>query len=167
MASRRGVDGTKNARRNFSGERSVGLEPEHAKSSLGYQIRYSYRAFVKALAAELNDTGITTSQWSALRVLWQEEGLSQVEIAQRMQVEKASLTSVLAAMEANKLIIREREDMDRRKSIIHLTPAGRELKRRLLPLGEKINARATRGISSSDVRRLNELLSLVTTNLSK
>ena len=69
--------------------------PANAPQSLGYKIRYAYRAFVKALAEELGPHRVTTGQWSALRVLWEEEGLSQVELAQRMMVEKASLTAVL------------------------------------------------------------------------
>src|SRR5271163_4392990 len=80
--------------------------PMSAEQSLGYQIRYAYRIFVKALADELGPHRITTGQWSALRVLWQQEGLSQVELAQRMMVEKASLTAVLKAMASEGLITR-------------------------------------------------------------
>src|SRR5215475_15675264 len=91
------------------------------QQSLGYQIRYAYRTFVKVLADELGPHRVTTGQWSALRVLWQHEGLSQVELAQRMMVEKASLTAVLKAMEAEGLIIRRRNTVDRRKVNIFLT----------------------------------------------
>jgi DNA-binding MarR family transcriptional regulator len=138
------------------------FDPPH---SIGYQIRYAYRAFVKALAIELGPDEITTSQWSALRVLWQEEGLSQVELAQRMLVEKASLTPVLAAMAASGLITRTRNTEDRRKVNISLTPSGRRLKDQLLPLGGKVNKRATRGMSASDVQQLRRLLARLLINL--
>ncbi len=127
--------------------------PVSADQSLGYQIRYAYRIFVKALADELAPHRITTGQWSVLRVLWQEEGLSQVELAQRMMVEKASLTAVLKAMEADGLISRVRNAEDRRKVNIFLTPAGRRLKSKILPLIGKINKRATRRLSSADVQQ--------------
>jgi DNA-binding MarR family transcriptional regulator len=136
-----------------------------AKQSLGYQVRYAYRTFVKALAQELAPHRITTSQWSALRVLWQDEGLSQVGLAQRMMVEKASLTSVLEAMESGGLIKRSRNAEDRRKINIFLTAAGRRLKEKLLPLGAQINKRATRGLSTAEVQQLRALLIKVMANL--
>jgi len=139
--------------------------PISADQSLGYQIRYAYRIFVRALADELGPHRITTGQWSALRVLWQEDGLSQVELAQRMMVEKASLTAVLKAMAAEGLITRVRNADDRRKVNIYLTAPGRRLKGKILPLIGKINKRATRRLSSADVQQLRRLLGRVMINL--
>jgi DNA-binding MarR family transcriptional regulator len=136
-----------------------------ADQSLGYQIRYAYRIFVKALADELGPHRITTGQWSALRVLWQEEGLSQVELAQRMMVEKASLTAVLKAMASAGLVTRLRNAADRRKVNIYLTASGRRLKSKILPLIGKINKRATRRLSSAEVHQLHTLLARVMINL--
>ena len=136
-----------------------------AEQSLGYQIRYAYRIFVKALADELGPHRITTGQWSALRVLWQEDGLSQVELAQRMMVEKASLTAVLKAMASEGLITRVRNSDDRRKVNIYLTAYGRRLKSKILPLIGRINKRATRRLSSADVQQLRRLLARVMINL--
>jgi DNA-binding MarR family transcriptional regulator len=154
--------------------RPVGARPANVKrpaprdmgsASMGYLVRYAYRAFVKALAVELDPHDITTGQWSVLRVLWQEEGMSQVELAQRMMVEKASLTPVLESMASNRLIIRSRNSDDRRKVNIFLTARGRRLKAMLLPSGRKINQRATRGMSGAEIDRLRDLLAKLTANL--
>ena len=136
-----------------------------AEQSLGYQIRYAYRIFVKALADELGPHRVTTGQWSALRVLWQEDGLSQVELAQRMMVEKASLTAVLKAMASEGLITRVRNTEDRRKVNIFLTASGRRLKSKILPLIGRINKRATRRLSSAEIQQLRRLLARVMINL--
>jgi DNA-binding MarR family transcriptional regulator len=136
-----------------------------ADQSLGYQIRYAYRAFVKALADELSTQRITTSQWSALRVLWQSDGLNQVELAERMSVEKASLTSVIKAMADEGLVTRKRNAEDRRMLNIFLTPAGRRLQHKILPLVSKINKQATRDLSSSEVQELRRVLMRVMMNL--
>ena len=133
--------------------------------SLGYQIRYAYRMFMRTLAEELGPHRVTTGQWSALRVLWREEGLSQVELAQRMMVEKASLTSVLKAMEAAGLITRRRNAVDRRKVNIFLTAPARRLKSKVFPLVGKINRRATRRLSAEQVQQLHSLLARVMMNL--
>ena len=139
--------------------------PMSAEQSLGYQIRYAYRLFVKALADELGPHRITTGQWSALRVLWQEEGLSQVELAHRMMVEKASLTAVLKAMASEGLITRVRNTADRRKVNIYLTASGRRLRSKILPLIGKINKRAARRLSSAEMHQLHVLLARVMSNL--
>jgi MarR family transcriptional regulator, organic hydroperoxide resistance regulator len=139
--------------------------PMSIEQSLGYQIRYAYRIFVKALADELGPHRVTTGQWSALRVLWQEDGLSQVELAQRMMVEKASLTAVLKAMASEGLITRVRNTEDRRKVNIFLTTSGRRLKSKILPLIGRINKRATRRLSSAEVQQLRRLLARVMINL--
>ncbi len=91
--------------------------------------------------------------------------MSQVELAQRMLVEKASLTPVLAALAASGLITRVRNSEDRRKVNISLTPSGRRLKDQLLPLGGKVNKRATRGMSASEVQQLRRLLARLLINL--
>jgi DNA-binding MarR family transcriptional regulator len=136
-----------------------------ASQSVGYLARYAHRAFAKALAGELAPHGILGAQWSVLRVLWEQEGLSQVDLAERMRVEKASLTGVLDAMERRKLIVRTRNSEDRRKVNINLTAYGRTLKARLLPYGVSINRKATRGMSAVEIDQLRGLLARVIRNL--
>jgi DNA-binding MarR family transcriptional regulator len=139
--------------------------PAEVDPSVGYLLRYAHRAFVKALAQELKPHGISTGQWSVLRVLWREERLTQVELAERMRVEKASLTSVLDGMERHGLVVRVRDRDDRRKVNIHLTRTGHELKAALLPCGATVNRRATRGIPEAKLTELSALLEQLTRNL--
>ncbi len=139
----------------------------HETQSLGYLARYAHRAFVKALAEELEAHSILTAQWSVMRVLWDIEGLTQVELADRMRVEKASLTGVLDGMERGGLIVRKRNPDDKRKINITLTVRGRRLKSEILPAGAKINRRATRGMSEAEIVQLRHLLAKVIQNLER
>ena len=165
MSLRRSLAGSSVSAETDSSDAFENFHPINTKQSLGYRIRYTYRAFVKALADELGPHQVTTAQWSALRVLWRHEGLSQVELAQRMMVERASLTPVLAAMAARGLITRTRNSEDRRKVNIFLTAAGRRLKTKILPLVGRINSRATRGLSDTEIRQLHALLARIMANL--
>jgi DNA-binding MarR family transcriptional regulator len=133
--------------------------------SLGYLSRYAHRAFVKALARELEPHGILASQWSVLRILWGSSGLTQVELAERMQVEKASLTGVLEGMEKKGLIVRTRNAKDRRKINITLTKVAAKLKDKILPCGAKINSRASRGMSAQEIGALRGSLAKLIQNL--
>jgi DNA-binding MarR family transcriptional regulator len=133
--------------------------------NLGYLARYAHRAFVKALAGELASHGLLTAQWSVLRILWDIEGLTQVELADRMRVEKASLTGVLDGMERAGLIKRSRNADDRRKINITLTAQGRRLKAEVLPYAAKISRKATRGMSEAETAQLRQLLAKLIQNL--
>jgi DNA-binding MarR family transcriptional regulator len=146
--------------------RPKGSAPPHAES-VGYLARYAHRAFVKALARELGPHAILTAQWSVLRVLWQSEGLTQVELADRMRMEKASLTAVLDGMARAGLIRRARNAKDRRKINITLTARGRALKDEILPYAGKINRRATRGMSADEIGQLRGLLARLIQNLER
>ena len=85
--------------------------------SIGYLVRYAHRAFVKALASELAPHGVSPAEWAVFRVLWKNDGYSQVELARRMRIEKASLTDVLLGMERRGLLKRARDGKDKRRVV--------------------------------------------------
>jgi MarR family transcriptional regulator, organic hydroperoxide resistance regulator len=128
------------------------------RESLGLLVRSTHRAFVRALATELAPHGISNAEWSALRVLWRSDPPTQVELAEQLAVEKASVTPVLAGLERKGLVRRGRDAEDRRKTPIHLTARGRALEAALLPLGAQVNARAEAGLGARDRATLRRLL---------
>lgn len=132
---------------------------------MGFLVRSAHRAFARKLAQRLAEHDLPTSQWSALRALWREDGYSQVELAQRMRVEKASLTSVLVALERKGFIQLARDTEDRRKSIVRLTAAGRKLKTLLLPYASEVNVEATQGIAAAELKTFNKVMQKILENL--
>jgi MarR family transcriptional regulator, organic hydroperoxide resistance regulator len=120
---------------------------------------------VATLADRLLPHGVSVAEWAVLRRLWQEEGFTQVDLADRMRVRKASLTSVLASLERKGFLRRIRRGEDRRKYHLFLTKRGRELKEELLPIGIAINRRAVAGIGLADADMAVHLLEKVIANL--
>ncbi len=135
------------------------------EQSIGFWLRHAHRAFVRALAQELAPYDILPAQWTVLRALWRRDGITQVALAERIGVEKASLTGVLASLEKAGLVRRVRDPRDRRKLDVRLTPAGRRLKRRLLACGETVNRRAARGVAAADLAGFTKLLRTLAANL--
>jgi MarR family transcriptional regulator, organic hydroperoxide resistance regulator len=133
--------------------------------SLSFLVRHAHRAFVATLADRLLPHGVSVAEWAVLRRLWLEEGFTQVDLADRMRVRKASLTSVLASLERKGLLRRIRRGEDRRKYHLFLTKRGRELKEELLPIGIAINRTAVAGIGLADVELAVHLLEKVIANL--
>ena len=52
--------------------------------SLGYLVRDANRAFQRLLERRISPHGVTRGQWYFLRVLWEEDGLSQRELSARV-----------------------------------------------------------------------------------
>ena len=122
-------------------QRSRVVQHPHALTdrSLSFLVRQAHRAFVARLADGLLPHGVSVAEWAVLRRLWQQEGFTQVDLADRMRVRKASLTAVLASLERKGFLRRTRRGEDRRKYQLFLTKRGRDLKEELLPIGVAIN----------------------------
>ncbi len=117
------------------------------------------------LADRLVPYGISVAEWAVLRRLWQEEGFTQVALADRMGVRKASLTSVLTSLERKGFMRRTRRGDDRRKYHLFLTKRGRDLEGELLPIGAAINGMAVSGIDPDGVNLVVLLLEKLIANL--
>ncbi len=77
----------------------------------------------------LRDIGLTYPQYLALMVLWQQDGLSVNQIADRMQLPGNALTPLLARLEQLGYLSRTRDHDDGRVVRIRLTPLGTDLER--------------------------------------
>lgn len=133
--------------------------------SLSFLVRQAHRAFVANLADRLEPYGVSVAEWAVLRRLWQKEGFTQVALADRMRVRKASLTSVLTSLERKGFMRRTRRGEDRRKYHLFLTRRGRDLKAELLPIGVAINRKAVSGIDPQETGLVVLLLEKVIANL--
>ena len=135
------------------------------EESIGYMVRNAHRVYDRVLGEHLAKHDVLSGQYSLLRVLWHEDNLSQIEVAKRMKIERASLTIMLNTVERAGLISRKVDVNDRRKQLISLTPKGRALERVLIPLGTKVNGIALAGLSDRETATLRTLLARVIANL--
>lgn len=82
----------------------------------------------------LNHYGLTDQQWRILRSLDEHDRLEPREICHLCQIHSASMTGVLARMEALELIQRSRLAGDQRRVEVRLAPKGDQLVREMAPL---------------------------------
>ncbi|HWL46581.1 MAG TPA: MarR family transcriptional regulator [Sphingomonadaceae bacterium] len=132
--------------------------------SLGAQIKRTQRALSRALAARLAPHDVPIGMWYFLRALWEEDGLSQKEISDRVGATAATATEQLRNMEARGLVRRARSAEDRRRIHFFLEPDGEAL-RSLLALPQDVETRATAGFSVGEVAFLRMALGRLRTNL--
>ncbi|HTH97389.1 MAG TPA: MarR family transcriptional regulator [Stellaceae bacterium] len=138
---------------------------EVLRHSIGAELRHTHRSLVQDLQDRLEAVGLPIGMWYFLRVLWEEDGLTQRELSQKVGSMEPTTVEQLRNMEARGLIERRRSEDDRRKMHVHLTPAGIELKQSLLPIGGAVNATALHGLSNEEVAQLRELLGHMRRNL--
>lgn len=106
--------------------------------SLGYLIRSTHYHFQSLLAARIEPHGITLGMWYFLRVLWEEEGLTQRELSNRVGTMEPTTLEAIRSMEAIGLVRRERDLKDGRKRLVYLTEKGAALEKVLLPLARDL-----------------------------
>src|ERR1041384_346587 len=112
VAARRG---SMASRRSSKGHASRRSEFPPSESS-GYLVRDAHRAFQRLLERRIAAYGVTRGQWYFLRVLWNEDGLSQRELSARVGMMEPTTVIALRSMERTGLIRRIRSKDDRRKT---------------------------------------------------
>ncbi len=81
----------------------------------------------------LHAHGLTEQQWRILRVLVEQGPLEPHEIGRRCCVSSPSLAGILARMESQALITRERRPHDQRRQLVSPTEHAQSLAQRMAP----------------------------------
>jgi DNA-binding MarR family transcriptional regulator len=102
----------------------------------------------------LKSSGITATQYTALTVLEQHDGLPAAQLARRSFVTAQSTADLVRALEQRGLITRERNAENRRELSIRLTQAGREL---LAEYADDVRALERRMVGELAERQVDEL----------
>ena len=137
------------------------------QNSIGYLLRDTYRAFSKVLQTRISAHGVTIGQWYFLRVLWEEDGLTQRELSQRVGMMEPTTVTALNGMEKRGYVKRVRNATDRRKVNIFLTEKGRALRSRLLPHAADVNRIASKNVTLQDIERMRTVLNTMKENLDR
>ncbi|MBI0539317.1 MarR family transcriptional regulator [Roseomonas sp. KE2513] len=134
------------------------IDPLPFDESVGFLVRDLNRAIQRHLQARLQPHGVAPGAWYFLRVLWEEDGITQRDLARRVGMMEPTAVIALRGIEAGGWIHRVRSETDKRKVHIFLTEAGRDLREVLVPEAHQVNALATRGLSGDEARMLKALL---------
>jgi len=138
---------------------------EFKLQSAGFLANHLARLFHQALAVRIGPLGLAPAQFMVLLELWSEEGLTQRELVQRLDVEQATMANTLARMERDGLIERRALKGDKRARTIHLTAKARALENPARREAQAVNASALAALSPSDQDALLDLMRRAATGL--
>lgn len=120
-----------------------------------HQTDLTLTSYIKAKLAPLN---IAPEQNLILLLLWEKDGLSQNEIAKRLDKDKTNIARMLSNLEKKELISRLINETDGRSFKVYLTEKGIKLGEQVYPITEEFNRIVCSGITSEELQIVNEVL---------
>ncbi|PIW26747.1 MAG: MarR family transcriptional regulator [Rhodospirillales bacterium CG15_BIG_FIL_POST_REV_8_21_14_020_66_15] len=126
-----------------------------------------YLAFLIVEAARLQRTvfdrrvrnmGFTRTQWLVLRRVCDQPGISQRDLAETLEIERASAGRLIDKLEEFGWLERRPDDTDRRVKRIYLTELGRKIHREISPIAEAMVAEELSGLTGKERETLTNLL---------
>ncbi len=134
---------------------------------LGFIANRLVKSFLKVLDHKLSDFNLTGAQFCVLTKLFEEQGLTQTQLAHRLYIESPTLVRTLDRLEEAGLIERRRVPEDRRAFHIFLTKKGKGMKDVLMEKGGEVHEIAISGMTSEEVGKLKDLLFTLWHNLER
>ncbi len=131
-------------------------------SYLLVQVAKAHRSLV---AEGLAEVGLHTGQELVLAQLWREDGLRHSQLADRLRVERPTVTKVLRGMVRAELVTRAPDSEDARASRVWLTERGRSLREPVERLWKAAERTALRGLDPAERDLLKRGLSRMLANL--
>lgn len=128
------------------------------QTSFGWLINVLANDASKLFDNELKKHGLTIALWPTLMCLWEEEGVTQREIAKKSKVENSTTTRTLDKLEKLGLVERRADPESRRSFRIHLTDEGRALESQLIPIPAGLNKEYLSALEPSEQKELIRLL---------
>jgi MarR family transcriptional regulator, organic hydroperoxide resistance regulator len=132
---------------------------------LAHVVKDAARAFSRSLQLRLAEQGVAVGHWTFLRILWRRDGLTQRELSIEAGVMEPTTLTALRAMESLGYLVREQLPGNRKNIYVRLTPMGRRLKRKLVPLAVSVNETACDGLSEQELTTARQCLLAMIENL--
>lgn len=139
------------ARRDWSEEQAAALK-------LWIALARCYSTYSKAIAAKVQEYGLTTPQFGTLEALYHLGPLSLGELADKLLVTGGNVTYVMDRLEEQGLVYRYRSPEDRRVIHAKLTQKGRDLVASVFPEHATYVEHLSRHLGADEQETLRALL---------
>jgi DNA-binding MarR family transcriptional regulator len=125
---------------------------------IGYLLSDAARLMRTVFDRRVRELGLTRSQWLLLSRLHRRPGASQTELADMLEIEKASAGRMVDRMERNGWVVRRPDPADRRINRIHLTPEAEKIHAQMWVIAQ---ATVDDAVAGMDLRERAELTRLL------
>lgn len=130
------------------------------------QMLYVASRVHRNLADEIfSQIGLHRGQVPVFLELSLEDGMTQSDLAQKMELTQATLTNMLHRMEAGNLVFRVNDPSDGRISRVYLTDYGKSIVTKALELANKLDGITFANFSLDEMVMMNKFLERIHTNI--
>lgn len=133
--------------------------------SLGYQIGLLGRLYDRHLQDALKEFGVAPGQFAPLVMLFEQDGLTQADLCRRINVEQPTMANTLARMERDGLVKRKSDTVDKRRTLVFLTPKAKDVQNKIMNAVRDVSSHALANLSAAEQDEVFRLLSRMADNL--
>lgn len=108
---------------------------------------------------------IAPEQNLVMMLLWEKDGLSQNEIANKLDKDKTNIARMAFGLEQKGFVKRIHCPKDRRVQRLYLTKEGMELKEHIIPVANEFNSLLCRNITDEELNQVRQILCKMRANL--
>ena len=134
--------------------------------TLGYLLAHVCKLHRQRAETLLNEIGLHAGQEMVLTGLWEHEGMTQTELAERVMIRPATVTSMLQRLERAGLVERKTDTKDQRISRVYSTEKGRNMEKAVQDMWRILEKESFGCLSTDEQLLLRQLLAKVFQNLS-
>ena len=138
---------------------------ENVERNFGFILHDVARLLRTTFDRRVRGLGLTRSQWWVLTHLFRKDGVTQSELADILELEKASLCRLVDRLEAKGWVRREADERDRRVKRIYLTEAVEPPMKAMRTIAADVRADALGGLSPEEQDRFVDTLLMIKSNL--
>jgi DNA-binding MarR family transcriptional regulator len=139
--------------------------PANSRREILFQLSDVARTMRTYIDQCAREHGMTRAQWGVLIRLERQEGMTQAEMAESLEIQPISLVRLIDKLCHHSLVERRPHPSDRRANRLYLTDKGRSTLTRLTPIGREITADVLASLDEADVADLLQILLRIRNNI--
>jgi DNA-binding MarR family transcriptional regulator len=119
---------------------------------LPYLINRVGFALVESFTADaLTPNGLSIAMWRVLAALSNNGGQRQVDLVEMTSIDASTMSRLVSRLVRLGLVTRSRSATSNREVIVELSPKGRALVERLIPIAKELERTASTGVAAKDL----------------
>lgn len=130
-----------------------------------FEIAETARALRRGFDRRVASLGVTRAQWRVLAWLAREEGIRQIDLAERLDVEPITLCRMIDRLASADLVERRRDSADRRAWRLYLTTRAGPVVEQLREVADLMVTDALRGVLDAEREQVRAVLGRIRANV--
>ncbi len=136
-----------------------------SEETIGFLLWDANRSMCREFSDRIAQHGVTLGLWPFLRALWDDDGLTQRELSEKVRMKGPTTVAALNKLEDKGLVRRESNKNDARKINVFLTSEGRKIYRLVMPDVEAVNKQMLNQLSVAEQKTFRDLIKRVRSNV--